>query len=240
MRDLFIADAHLLDPGDANYRLLLKFLRAQRGRTRTLVLLGDIFEFWIGYRSCVFSAYVPLLETLRELRLAGTRIVYVEGNHDFHLGPYFAETLGCEILPDGGVIELDGWKIHVSHGDLIDPADRGYRLLRRFLRSPFLRLLAAILPPDWAWAIARWAGNLSRRSHSPSPRREAPMHLLEEHARRRFASGCQAVVTGHFHAPARRDFDGRVLIALGDWIDQYSYAVFAEGEFSLTEFSSEL
>ena len=105
MRDLFIADAHLLAPQDANYRRLLEFLRAQRGRTRTLVLLGDIFEFWIGYRYCVFSAYVPLLEALRELREAGARIVYVEGNHDFHLGPYFAETLGCDILPDGGVIE---------------------------------------------------------------------------------------------------------------------------------------
>lgn len=240
MRDLFIADAHLLDPRDANYRHLLEFLRAQRGQARTLVLLGDIFEFWIGYRSCVFSAYVPLLEALRVLREAGTRIVYVEGNHDFHLGPYFAETLGCEILPDGGVIELDGWKIHVSHGDLIDPADRGYRLLRRVLRGRPLRLLAAILPPDWTWGIARWAGNLSRRSRPPSPRREAPLHLLEEHARRRFASGCQAVVTGHFHVPARRDVDGRVLIALGDWIDQYSYAVFEDGEFSFAEFSPEL
>lgn len=239
MRDLFIADAHLLDPKDANYRLLLEFLRAQRGRVRTLVLLGDIFEFWIGYRYCVFSAYVPLLEALRELRETGTRIVYVEGNHDFHLGPYFAETLGCEILPDGGVIELDGWKIHVSHGDLIDPADRGYRLLRHVLRGRPLRLLAAILPPDWTWGIARWAGNLSRRSYSTGARDKAPLPLLEEHARRRFASGCQAVVTGHFHVPAHRDFDGKVMIALGDWIDQYSYAVFAEGEFSLAKFSSE-
>ncbi len=237
MRDLFIADAHLLAPEDANYRRLLDFLRTQRGETRTLVLLGDIFEFWIGYRWCVFSAYVPLLEALRELREAGTRIVYVEGNHDFHLGPYFAETLGCDILPDGGVIELDGQKIHISHGDLIDPADRGYRLLRRILRSRPLRALATILPPDWAWAIARRAGALSRRSHTPSLHREPPLHLLEEHARRHFAAGCQAVVTGHFHAPARRDFDGNVMIALGDWIDQYSYAVFADGKFSLARFS---
>ncbi len=105
MRDIFLADAHLLDPSDANYRRLLAFLDRQRGSVGTLYLLGDIFEFWVGYHHTVFAPYVPLLEALRRLREAGARIVYVEGNHDFHLGPYIEETLGCTVLPDGG-----GWR----------------------------------------------------------------------------------------------------------------------------------
>ena len=108
MKAVFIADAHLLDPEDANYRRLLAFLHQQRGSLSHLVLLGDIFEFWLGYRHSVFAPFVPLLEELRRQRAAGTELVFVEGNHDFHLGPYFSETLACRILPDGGVLELDG------------------------------------------------------------------------------------------------------------------------------------
>jgi UDP-2,3-diacylglucosamine hydrolase len=233
MRDVFLADAHLLDPADANYRRLLSFLDGLRGETRTLYLLGDIFEFWIGYRHAVFAPYVPLLEALRRLREAGTALVYVEGNHDFHMGPYFEQTLGCRVLADGGVVEIDSRRVFIAHGDLVNPADRGYRRLRRFLRSRPLRLLAAILPPDQAWEIARWASRQSRKGHAAKRARWVPETLLAAHAERRFAEGCDAVVTGHFHAPLLREEGGRTLVALGDWIDQYSYAVLEDGTFSL-------
>ncbi len=239
MKDIFLADAHLTAPADRNYRCLLEFLRSQQGRIRTLFLLGDIFEFWIGYRHAVFAPYVPLLEGLRQIRAAGTEIVYVEGNHDFHLGPYFASTLGCRILPDGGTVELDGERVYIAHGDLIDPEDKGYRLLRRLLRSRPLRWLAAVIPPDWAWGIARWSSTLSRRGHSAKNRRRIPEQLLEKHADKHFRDGCQAVVTAHFHHPLyRTTAEGKTLIALGDWIDQYSYAVFEDGGFSLKTFSA--
>lgn len=233
MRDVFIADAHLLDPADANYRRLLSFLDEQLGRTRTLFLLGDIFEFWIGYRHTVFAPYVPLLESLRRLRDGGTEIVYVEGNHDFHMGPYFEDTLGCRVLPRGGGIELDGRKIYVGHGDLVNPRDRGYRLLRRFLRSPLLHALKNLIPPDWVWGIARWAGGQSRKGHAARNARWVPREMLAEHARPLFAEGYAAVVTGHFHAPLLQETGEGTLLALGDWIDQYSYAVFEDGRFEL-------
>ncbi len=71
MKDIFLADAHLLDPEDDNYLRLLTFLKNHRGSIRTLVLLGDIFEFWIGYRHTVFAPYIPLLEELRKQRETG-------------------------------------------------------------------------------------------------------------------------------------------------------------------------
>jgi UDP-2,3-diacylglucosamine hydrolase len=233
MRDIFIADAHLVDPEDPNYRRLLSFFEEQRGRIRTLFLLGDIFEFWMGYRHTVFAPYVPLLEALRRLRESGTEIVYVEGNHDFHMGPYFENVLGCRILPDGGPIDLDGRKVFIGHGDLVNPDDRGYRVLRRFLRSRTLRRLKNLIPPDWAWAIARWAG---RRSRGSSSERRAPVDMLMAHARELFAEGYCAVVTGHFHEPSLTETESGTMVALGDWIERYSYAVFENGRFELRSY----
>jgi UDP-2,3-diacylglucosamine hydrolase len=233
MRDVFIADAHLLDPADENYRRLLAFLDGLRGETRTLYLLGDVFEFWVGYRHVVFAPYVPLLEALRRLREGGTAIVCVEGNHDFHLGPYFEKGLGCRVLPDGGGVEIDGRRVFIGHGDLVNPGDHSYRLLRRTLRSRPLRWLLQVVPPDWTWGIARWAGRQSRKGQATKMTRWLPEAMLTAHAERLFREGFAAVVTGHFHHPLLQETDGKTLVALGDWIDQFSYAVCEDGKFEL-------
>jgi UDP-2,3-diacylglucosamine hydrolase len=236
MRDVFLADAHLLRPSDANYQRLLQFLEEQRGEIRTLYLLGDIFEFWVGYRHVVFAPYVPVLESLRRLREAGTEIVYVEGNHDFHMGNYFRDTLGCRVLPDGGAIELGGRRVYLGHGDLANPRDRGYRLLRRLLRGPLLRYMIRLLPPDWTWGIAQWAGRRSRRGNPDRQRRWNPEDILRQHASLRFEEGHQVVITGHFHHPLLRVNSQGTLLALGDWIEQYSFATFENGAFRLDSY----
>lgn len=234
MKDLFISDAHLLEPEDDNYRRLLQFLTKQQKDVRTLILLGDIFEFWVGYRHVVFSRYLPLLEQLRQMRERGTEIIYVEGNHDFHLGPYFREQLGCRVLPDGGTIELDGVRFHLAHGDLINLTDQGYRRLRKFFRSRLTQALIRIIPPDLTWAIGRKLGRQSESTHDQK-RAFDPEPLLLHYATKELARGADHVVTGHFHTPLERQLEKGKLIALGDWISQDSYAIWENGEFSLCQ-----
>lgn len=237
MRAVFLADAHLRDPADDNYRKLLAFLAEQEGRTDLLALLGDICEFLVGYPHGVFPAYRPLIDALARLQRSGTRLIYVEGNHDFHLAPFFDRHLPCQVWPDGGVIELDGRRVLLVHGDLADPSDRGYRILRGGLRSAPLRLLLRLLPPAWTWRIAARAGRASRcrnRVHPPRPARE----LLIAYARRELAAGCQAMVSGHYHQPFHTLLAEGELISLGDWITQYSYAVWEDGTFRLENYPS--
>lgn len=233
MRTLFLADAHLNQPSDANYRSLLTFLEQQLGRTDTLVLLGDIFEFWVGYSYSVFSAYVPVLEMFDRFRAAGTQIIFVEGNHDFHLGPYFEQHLAARILPDGGGVKLDERNVFLAHGDLANPKDRSYRLLRAVLRSWPLYMLVQILPPDLTWRIAAMACRQSRRGCKEKSRQQPAREILLEYARGIHARGFEAIVTGHFHQPFHAREAGFELIALGDWISQFSYAVCEDGVFEL-------
>ncbi len=231
MKAIFLADAHLLQPEADNYRRLLSFLKNQRGSITHLILLGDIFEFWLGYRHAVFAAYVPLLEELRRQRQAGTELVFVEGNHDFHLGPYFSETLACRIFPDHGTLELDGRRIYIAHGDLVNKTDRGYRLLRRVLRSRLSRRLLPLAPVDWAWTVSRWGSRQSSSRKDESYR--LPEELLVGFARERFAEGHDVVVLGHHHLPLIKRIDDKLLLCLGDWIEQDSYGLLEKGVFSL-------
>ena len=238
MRDLFIADAHLRDPQDLNYRKLLEFLDGQAGEIRTLYLLGDIFEFWIGRGFATFLPYQPLLDRLKQLRAAGTDIVYVEGNHDFYLAPYFAEKLGCTILPDGGEVTIDGKRVFLTHGDQINPADVNYHRLRRFLRSGLIRFLSRVIPPDMIWRIATWGSRKSSESREGKTVRHIPLELLQAYARPHFDSGCQVMVSGHHHEAIFQKSETGTLVALGDWITDYSYAVCENGEFRLETYSA--
>lgn len=233
MRAVFLADAHLRHPADDNYRALLAFLAEQEGRTDLLVLLGDICEFLVGYPETVFPPYVPLFETLARLQRQGTQLVYVEGNHDFHLEPGFRHRLPCRILPDGGVIDLDGRRVLVVHGDLANPADRGYRLLRAVLRSAPARLLIGTLPAAWTWAIAERMSRASKLTRNEKSRRWPARDILVPYAETQLTAGVQAVVTGHFHQPLHEQLSNGELLALGDWITQYSYAVWENGAFRL-------
>ena len=236
MRAVFLADAHLRNPGDANYQALLQFLGEQEGHTDLLGLLGDICEFLVGYPDSVFPVYQPLFDALRRLQQGGTRLVYVEGNHDFHLAPYLDRHLPCQLLPDGGVIDLDGRRVFVAHGDLANPADHGYRQLRAVLRSIPLRVLIRILPSALTWRIAARASRASRRSGDDKRRRWPVRDILLPYAEAHLGAGCQAVITGHFHQPLHEKLAQGELISLGDWISQYSYAVWENGGFSLENY----
>jgi UDP-2,3-diacylglucosamine hydrolase len=99
MRTIFLADAHLASPSDLNYRLLLRFLQNLEGNTEALFIMGDLFDFWLGFPSQPFQQFNAVLEALLALKRSGCRLVYFEGNHDFHLGELFRNRLATESTP---------------------------------------------------------------------------------------------------------------------------------------------
>lgn len=236
MKDLFLADAHLINPEDDNYRRLLALLQREEGQIRTLYLLGDIFEFWVGYEHVVFTPYVPILEALRRLHESGTRIVWVEGNHDFHLGPFILGTLQAEIFSESAAITLDGQQIFLCHGDLIDAKDKSYRLYRSLLRSRFIgKLVDLFVSPDRLWRFSRFLSARSKAKRRNRPPRD-PRQMIIDHAQKRFAEGHQVVITGHFHTPFIEKTPKGLVVALGDAMEQASFVIYEDGDFRSATF----
>ena len=239
MRSIFIADAHLRNPGDENYGKLLRFLAGLRGNTDTLFILGDLFEFWIGYRDTPFTQYLPILEELRLLSASGTAIVYFEGNHDFHMGPFFRKTLKADVHKGPAIITLEGKRVYLCHGDQMNRADTGYHLLRFLLHNP---LTGAIVPIFPAWLAIRIADRMGRASRQVHRQREVKWDygaILREFAAARFREGCATVISGHFHLPLLETSGGdggQTLLSLGDWITHFTYGECLDGELFLRTF----
>jgi len=239
MRKVFIADAHLRSENDKNYRFLLDFLATLPGNTDALFILGDLFEFWIGYPDIPFRHYLTMLEELRRLREKGIKIVYFEGNHDFHMGPFFETTLDATIYSAPAVLEIDGRRVYLCHGDLINRADYSHRVFRFFLHNRFTAGVIPMVPPVVASYIAERLGKASRENHDMRRDKWDYPSILRKFAAERFREGCDAVIVGHFHLPLiekTTNITTQTLISLGDWITHFTYGEWDEGEFSLRQY----
>jgi UDP-2,3-diacylglucosamine hydrolase len=225
MKMVFIADGHLKGIGDPNQLALVKFLDSLKADT--LVVMGDLFDFWTGSNTVARAEYKPALDAFGRLRKRGTKIMYFEGNHDFSMGPYFTVELGAKVFEGISEMELGKSRFLLGHGDTV-AMTTGYRLWRAYLRSPIFRVMARVVTPAGVWAIANRLSKKSRKRVLP---KENVVELkLREYARVEIGKGVDFVVLGHSHEPGVSPLEsgGRhgVYANPGSWARDKSYLVF--------------
>ena len=232
-RTVFLSDAHLHAPEDANYRLLLDFLATLPGTVETLCILGDLFDFRVGLPALRFPEQEPLLDALRHLVHSGIRLIYLEGNHDFHLHPDLSEGLGAEVYAGPVVLELQGKRVYLCHGDLINRADWRYRLLHTVLRHPLTLGMGRLLPVSLVTRMRTRLQRTSKKRYRHNRSRWDYPAMIRGFGATVRAQGYDALVLGHFHRPFMDHQGDFILVSLGDWISQFSYAELCDGDFRL-------
>jgi UDP-2,3-diacylglucosamine hydrolase len=232
---VFLSDAHLgaeaVEREAERTERLHRFLGALPGRASELVIVGDLFDFWFEYGTAVPRRHFPTLAALARLRESGVAITYLNGNHDFWLGTFMAESLGVRTVDGAIVVEQQGRRIWVHHGDGLIGGDSGYKLLRGILRSPLSIRLYGLLHPDLGIPLAHKVSAWSRSSRAEPPLQAD--RLWNEIAAPRFAEGYDAVVIGHFHHVYERREPGREFFLLGDWMEEFTYLELADGKLEM-------
>lgn len=235
MRAVFFSDAHLRGADDEGCGLLLSFLRDASRNLDHLFIVGDLFDFWFSKGGVVYPGFQSVIEELAAVQGRGVQVHLFEGNHDFHLADYFTRFHGIEVFPDAAQISLDGKTIFIAHGDLVDETDRGYRILRRVLRSRPFSGLQRLLPLPMLWRLARMSSEASKE-YLAKPQ-EGLAAKMEAFALAKFEEGIDAVVLGHCHLPAITTHTvgarKRHFVLLGDWLNHRSYLVMDSGGFDL-------
>ena len=216
MSDLvFVADVHLVE-GDTEAAPFHRFLRSLAGRVRTCVIVGDLFNVWIARRRFLSRDQARLLDVVRETARLGVTFKYVEGNRDYFVGETWSGDPFAEVAGDRLEERAGPARILASHGDLVNLADRQYRLWRAATRSVATRGLLALLPSGAGRALAN---GLEARLRGTNMRHKGslPEPMLRAYASRAFAAGFSHVVLGHFHHETRMELDGGTLWILPDW-----------------------
>jgi UDP-2,3-diacylglucosamine hydrolase len=228
-----ISDVHLGHAPASVERALLGFLRALPGRAGSLLINGDLFEFWFEWKTVVPRSGVRALAALMDLRDAGVPMTMIAGNHDCWGGEVLREA-GVEFITGSWRGELGGWKARVEHGDgLREKEDRGYRALRHVLRNPLAIRAFRALHPDWATRLAMGSSQTSR-NYAP---RDAGRGLRAVATAELAANAdLELLVYGHSHVPAlERTATGSVYANAGSWLDAPTYLVVTPERIALRE-----
>ncbi|MBM3989654.1 MAG: hypothetical protein FJ298_01460 [Planctomycetes bacterium] len=195
---LAIADAHL-DAGPHAPPALEFEAFLERARTAPrLVILGDLFDAWVGPAHAELAGARRVLDALASLVRAGTALDIVHGNRDFLLEESFERRTGARVHPAGLVGRCGGVRTLLVHGDELCTLDHGYQRLKRALRCAPIRWLAPRLPRPLALAAARRlrAASVTAVAHKPAEskrQQRAAASALAASARAR------QLVVGHAH-----------------------------------------
>lgn len=230
---LIVADAHLpLDgrPGaEEQLRSFSEMLRHYDSKLQSLVLLGDLFDFWYEWKHVVPRRAFPLLHQLRSIVEAGTPVHYFAGNHDFLLGSFLRDEVGLSIHMDEWVTELDGRKYWFHHGDGLARSDVNYRRMKRVFRSRWAqRLFGGLVHPDLALGLGRTTSDSGRKKHDRRGGRIWPPESeYFDAAQRMIDRGYDVVVIGHTHIASDVELKNGFFHNPGAWGDDRSYSVIA-------------
>jgi UDP-2,3-diacylglucosamine hydrolase len=235
----FVSDAHLGADSEAieapRRRRLHDFLAHLPGRAAALYVIGDLFDFWFEYGTAIPRRHFETLAMLRRLREAGIPVHYLNGNHDFWLGPFLRREMDLVTHSGAVTLETQGRRVWMHHGDGLVGGDLGYRLLKKVIRHPASIALYRLLHPDLGIPLAHHVSRWSR--HSRPDRPQDLDRLWREIALPRFAEGFDAVLVGHFHQVVERREPGREFLVLGDWMEFFTYARLEEGRLTLERWS---
>ena len=219
MSVLFISDLHLQAERPDISRAFLRFLHERASKAEALYILGDFFEVWIGDDG-MDEFQQEIVHALHDLSRHGTRLFVMHGNRDFLLGKRFCRAAGCTLLEEGTVIELQGEKVLLLHGDSLCTRDEGYQRMRRHLRSTLGLLILRSLPLSKRRQLAQ-----KLRSTSRSQTRMKAADIIdvtsEEVPQVMARYGVRSLIHGHTHRPAIHELDvndqSARRIVLGDW-----------------------
>lgn len=224
MTTLFVSDLHLDASRPAATECFLRFLAGPARDAGHLYILGDLFEAWTG-DDAAGRHEQEILAALRRYTGTGRHCGFLRGNRDFLVGPRFAAETGVVLLSDEAVVDVEGTRTLLMHGDTLCTDDRAYQRYRRLVHSPAAQAIYLGLPVMFRSAIAAYARRQSMAANAGKPAAIMDVNQLAvADALRRHR--VQLLVHGHTHRPAVHalEVDGQMArrIVLGDWYTQGS------------------
>lgn len=242
----FISDLHL----GASYfenpleqeRRVVRWLNSIKDSAKAIYLLGDILDYWYEYRNVVPRGFTRFLGTLATLADDGIEIRWYIGNHDIWIFDYLPNEIGMTVVDGYEVKEIDGHRFFLSHGDGIGSLKPGFKFIRWVFRNKICQKLFSGIHPRWTIPFAHgWSSHSRSSSNEPlsfqGEDKEPFIAFARNWNKQHSNDPIECFIFGHRHILLNYeiDNDSRIVI-LGDWINQFSYAVFDGKKLSLDTF----
>ena len=232
----FLSDAHLgslaIAHARTHERRLVRFLDSIKDKAEAIYLLGDMFDFWNEYRYVVPKGYTRFLSELTD---RGIEVHFFIGNHDIWTYGYLEQECGLIVHRKPITTELYGKVFFLAHGDGLGDPDNKFKLLRKIFHNPTCQRLFNAIHPRWGMALGlNWAkhSRMKREAGKELPYLGEDKEYLVQFTKSyiKAHNDIDYFLYGHRHIELDLMLSHKTrMLILGDWIWQFTYAVF-DGE----------
>lgn len=237
-----VSDIHLGTYG-CNARELHRYLKSIQ--PKILILNGDIIDIWQFSKRYFPNTHMKIIKQIFSMAAKGVEVYYVTGNHDEMLRKFEGFTMGTLKIVNKLVLELDGKKAWVFHGDVFDITMKHSKWLAKLgaIGYDTLILLNAMVN---FFSVKLGKGKVSFSKRIKNSVKSAVKFIDDFEntaADIAISNGYDYVVCGHIHNPEIRKIttqEGQVTyMNSGDWIENLSALEYKDKVWSLYRYNND-
>jgi UDP-2,3-diacylglucosamine pyrophosphatase LpxH len=238
---VILSDIHLGTYG-CHAKELVAYLKSVS--PKVLILNGDVIDGWAFSKRYFPNSHMAVLSEFFKMMKKGTQVIYITGNHDEFLRKYTDLSMGNLFLTDKYLLEIEGKKHWIFHGDVFDHTTSG--------GAKFIAKLGG-MGYDWLilvnrainWVLEKFGkGKVSLSKKVKNSVKKAVKFIgdFEKKATEiAINNHYDYVICGHIHQPADKIWTtekGSVhYLNSGDWIENLSWLEFDKGNWNLKFFN---
>ena len=238
---VILSDIHLGTYG-CHAKELVAYLKSIS--PKLLILNGDVIDGWAFSKRYFPNSHMSVLSEFFKMMKKGTQVIYITGNHDEFLRKYTDLSMGNLFLTDKYLLEIEGKKHWIFHGDVFDHTTSG--------SAKFIAKLGG-MGYDWLilvnrainWVLEKFGkGKVSLSKKVKNSVKKAVKFIgdFEKKATEiAINNHYDYVICGHIHQPADKIWTtekGSVhYLNSGDWIENLSWLEFDKGNWNLKFFN---
>jgi UDP-2,3-diacylglucosamine pyrophosphatase LpxH len=187
---------------------------------------------------------MQVIKQIFSLLSKGTKVYYITGNHDEALRRYTDLEMGGFTLTDKVVLNLDGKKTWIFHGDIFDATTKGSAKIIAKLGGHGYDLLIMINSAiNWALKLmGKEKMSFSKKVKNSVKKAVSWIGNFEQTAAElAIEQGYDYVICGHIHQPQKRmvtNEHGSVMyLNSGDWIENLTALEYVNGDWNIHQYN---
>jgi len=239
---VIISDIHLGTYG-CHAKELLSYLKSIK--PKKIILNGDIIDIWQFSKSYWPESHMKVLRRIMKFVSEGVPVHYLTGNHDEMLRKFADLKIGSFRLQNKLVLNLDGHKAWIFHGDVFDITMQNSKWLAKLGAIGYDSLILLNSFVNWLLtSIGREKMSFSKRIKARFKDAVKFINDFENTAAElAIDKRYKYVICGHIHQPEMRTITstkGQVLyLNSGDWVESLTALEYHQGEWSIYRYHLE-
>lgn len=239
-----ISDVHLGTYG-CQAKELLRYLKSIK--PKILILNGDIIDIWQFSKSYWPEAHTKVLRRILKFIADGIPVYYLTGNHDEILRKFADFDLGSFKLLNKVLLNIDGKKAWIFHGDIFDVTMQHSKWLAKLGAIGYDTLILINSMVNWGLKVmGKPKMSFSARVKAKFKDAVAFINQFEQTAADLAVDkGYDYVICGHIHHAEIKTIHGEsetgsvLYLNSGDWVESLTALEYNNGNWDIYKYMPE-